>query len=105
MATKDKERYAKAMLNYTPDPTLADGNRKKKKDPNAPKRGMSAYLFFCSEHRADLAGKNPELKMTDIAKLLAQKWKETSDEDKKPFNEKAAADKARYQQEMEAYNA
>ena len=42
MAAKDKVRYDKEMANYTP-PAGGDGGKKgkrKKKDPNAPKRPL-----------------------------------------------------------------
>lgn len=64
-----------------------DGKRKKtakkKKDPNAPKRSKSAYMFFCEDKRAEVKGKNPELKMTDISKKLAELWRAIEASDKK----------------------
>jgi hypothetical protein len=32
---------------------------KKKKDPDAPKRGLSAYMFFCNAKRAEVKEANP----------------------------------------------
>lgn len=32
---------------------------KKKKDPNAPKRGLSAYMFFANEQRDTVREENP----------------------------------------------
>lgn len=34
--------------------------RKAKKDPNAPKNPMSAYLLFCEEWREKVKAQNPE---------------------------------------------
>lgn len=34
--------------------------RKAKKDPNAPKNPMSAYLLFCEEWRGKVKAQNPE---------------------------------------------
>ena len=48
---------------------------------------------------------NPDVKITEISKMLAVKWKVIGDEEKKPFNEKAAADKQRYEEEKAAYNS
>ena len=36
---------------------------KKEKDPNAPKRPMSAYFLFLNERRETLKKERPELKM------------------------------------------
>ena len=89
-----------------------DGKKKRKKrkekDSNAPKRGMSAFLFFSKAKRAEVTAElkaaNPDLKgVTDVAKRLGEMWKELSDADKEPFNAQAVADKARYDKEMKAY--
>ncbi len=34
--------------------------RKAKKDPNAPKNAMSAYLMFCEEWREKVKAQNPD---------------------------------------------
>lgn len=40
----------------------ADDSKKRraKKDPNAPKRGLSAYMFFSQDHRKTVQDENPE---------------------------------------------
>lgn len=55
----------------------------KKKDPDAPKRNKSAYMFFCDDKRAEVKKEFPDLKMTDVSKKLAEKWKALTDSDKK----------------------
>lgn len=74
-------------------------------DPNAPKRGLSAYMFFANEQRDKVRNDNPELKFGDVGKVLGQKWKELSEAQKAPYEKKAAADKKRYEDEKAAYNA
>jgi len=56
-------------------------------------------MFFCEEKRADVKDKNPELKITQIAKLLAEQWKSLTDENKKVYIDRAEEDKARYMKE------
>ena len=51
----------------------------KKKDPNAPKRPMSAYMFFSNDARAEVKKENPDFKITDISKALGVKWGGMSD--------------------------
>lgn len=41
-------------------PASDDKKRRSKKDPNAPKRGLSAYMFFSQENRAQVKEENPE---------------------------------------------
>jgi len=76
-----------------------------KKDPNKPKKNMSAYMFYCQERRPQMKKDNPELKFTEITKLISPEWKALSKDDKKKYDDLAAKDKERYQKEMEEYNA
>jgi len=74
---------------------------KKPKDPNAPKRNLTAYFFFAQEHRDAVKAKHPNLAVTEIAKKLGEQW--GSVKDKKHYNDLAAKDKARYEKEKAAY--
>jgi len=82
----------------------ADGG-KKKKDPNAPKRGLSAYMFFANEQREKVREENPGIKFGEVGKMLGEKWKALSEKQRAPYEAKAAADKKRYEEEKAAYNA
>ncbi|KAL0234067.1 hypothetical protein PCE1_001105 [Barthelona sp. PCE] len=77
---------------------------KKKKDPNAPKRPISAYLRFASEIRPAVKEENPSLTFGEITKEVSKRWNELEDEDKVPYKEMFDADKVRYQAQMEEYN-
>ena len=77
--------------------------KKKKKDPNAPKRGRSAYIFYGSSVRPGIKAANPEMPVTAIMKEIGQMWAKVTDADKVEFNKLAAADKERYNTEMLAY--
>lgn len=81
----------------------AEKTEKKPKDPNAPKKPSGAYIHFCSDKRASIKEKNPDLGAADILKALGEKWRGLTDADKTKYNEMAEADKARYTKEMEAY--
>jgi len=110
-AEKDKKRYQKEMESYIP-PSDSDSDddrpkkKKKKKDPNAPKRNQSAYFMFSNANREkvkkELGG---SAKITEIASALGEKWRNLTPEEKIPFEELAAKDKERYQQEMEEWNS
>jgi hypothetical protein len=78
-------------------PRVAKG----KKNPNAPKRPLSAYMFFSQDWRERIKNENHDagfgpslhcslsiyalilLSIGEIGKLLGAKWKEMDDEDKK----------------------
>ncbi|KAF7297226.1 hypothetical protein MIND_00955700 [Mycena indigotica] len=74
-----------------------------KKDPNAPKRALSAYMFFSQDWRERIKTENPDASFGEVGKLLGAKWKELDDEEKQPYIEQAAKDKTRAEQEKEAY--
>ena len=76
---------------------------KKVKDPNAPKRNLSAYFFFMNDQRPKVVKANPDLKVTEVGKKLGELWRAMSDSEKAPYNKKADADKARYEKQKAAY--
>lgn len=90
LAEKDKERYhnEKKLQQMLPRDMDDEGDRKPrkkrlKKDPTAPKRNSSAYIFYSNEKRHELKRNNPELSFSDIAKILSKQWKNASAEDRR----------------------
>lgn len=53
------------------------GISKKAKDPNAPKRAMSAFFFWMQENRDRL--KKPGMGVADVAKAAGAEWAKLSD--------------------------
>ena len=54
-----------------------DSKRKEKrakKDPDAPKRAVSAYLLFSQDSRPQLKKEQPDLTFGAVAKELARRW-------------------------------
>lgn len=88
MARDDKARYELEKANYQ-GPT--GSSTRKQKDPNAPKRPMSAYLAFANGKRAEVKAQNPESSNGEISKLLSQMWKQAPEEEKKKFRDEEAA--------------
>ena len=79
--------------------------KKAKKDKDAPKRAISAFFFYNQERREKLKKEKPELDNKEIIKTMSAEWNALSDEKKKPYVEKAEADKKRYEAEKKAYDA
>lgn len=81
--------------------------RKQSKDPNAPKKAISAYFFFQNHIRgdvkADLEKRLDKCTVVDITREIGARWKLLSDEDKQPFVTQASADRTRYEREMAEY--
>jgi hypothetical protein len=79
---------------------------KKKKDPNAPKKASTAYIFFCTENRAMIKSKMPEnTPQNELLTEVGRQWKELTDKKKEKYVKMTNKDKERYAKEMEKYNA
>jgi len=88
-------------MGRTKDPSR---KRKQNKDPNKPKRSLSAYFFYVQNQRNESAARGEKItRVAEFTKLVSAKWRELTDAQKKPFNEQAAVDKARYSQAMALY--
>lgn len=104
MAEKDKKRYDSEMANYKPGKNEKGGKKRKRaKDPNAPKRSLSAFFWFCNDERAKVKETMPEASVGEVAKELGRRWGDISEKDKAKYEALAAKDKARYEKESNAY--
>lgn len=114
-AAEDKERFTTEIQGYEApsDDELEKMKKKKrkgkKKDPNAPKRGKSAYLYFCAANRSETKESlGDEAKATEVASELGRLWNELKeDEDRVDeltgYKAEATADKARYEEAIKNY--
>ncbi|XP_066145617.1 high mobility group protein DSP1-like isoform X2 [Euwallacea fornicatus] len=105
MAEKDKKRYDSEMQNYTPPKGEKQRGKKRKqpKDPNAPKRSLSAFFWFSNDERSKVKAQNPEYGVGDIAKELGRRWADADPQSRSKYEALADKDKARYEKEMTAY--
>merc|ERR1739848_233592 len=69
------------------------------------KGALTAYFIFMKERRPAVVEANPDLKLTQISKVLGAEWKELDEGEKADYREKAAEDKLRYAEEVEAFKA
>lgn len=76
MAEEDKKRYLEEMKDYTPPEGMGGGSKGKakkssraKKDPNAPKRNQSSFMFYSNAVRASVKEANPDATFGDIVSL------------------------------------
>ena len=105
MADKDKLRYDTEMQSYIPPKgeKVRGKKRKQIKDPNAPKRSLSAFFWFCNDERGKVKAVNPEYGVGDVAKELGKKWSDADITVKQKYEAMAEKDKARYEREMTEY--
>jgi high mobility group protein B2 len=102
VSKQDKERYAREMANYTPTTQVDEPKlKRRKKDPDAPKRPLTTYMAFVSHHQKLVAGQYDKQK--DVLQHISNLWRNATNKDKKKFAQEANADRARYQREMANY--
>ncbi|GAB68243.1 high mobility group protein [Plasmodium cynomolgi strain B] len=79
--------------------------RKNKKDPHAPKRSLSAYMFFAKEKRAEIISRDPDLSkdVATVGKMIGEAWNKLDELEKAPYEKKAQEDKVRYEREKVEY--
>lgn len=78
--------------------------KKRKKDPDRPKRATTAYLVFCDRHRKMVMRKQPELRSKQVTTELARLWQNVEDRERSICSDIAAKDSLRHTREMDAYN-
>jgi len=102
LAQRDAERY-QAEVQAQGGPQTLRKKRRAKKDPQAPKRALSAFFFFSNERRADVQSKYPSWKVGQVAQELGRAWKSLTDEERSIYDKRATDDKERYNEEMKTY--
>ena len=99
----------------SPEETV-DGPKKRKRtyrprDPNAPKRPLTAYFRYLQEQRPILmtdAKNGPDgenTKAGDISKIATDRWNNMSDGEQAPYRAAYQADMRRYEDAVKAYRA
>ncbi|XP_021965203.1 high mobility group protein B2 [Folsomia candida] len=75
----------------------------KTKDPDAPKRPLSAFFLFSGEMRPKIRQENPGLSLGEMGKELGKRWASIDATSKKKYEKAAAAAKEEYQKKMAKY--
>ena len=73
-------------------------------DKEKPKKALPPFSLYNQERIRSLKKEKPELHLLDIIKIISAEWKSLSEEEKKPYYEKAEADRQRYEAEKKAYD-
>lgn len=101
LAAKDKERYEKEKIELGISKPATAKARKKSKSKSKKavgkpkkKRGPTAYILFCSEHRADIVDDDGnKLPLGETTKRLAQMWKDCDKDIREKFVKEAEKQK------------
>ena len=93
MATKDKERYAEEAEEAGIEPKTP---KTKKKSPS---RGVSGYVLFCGEHRAEVQEEMKGEKPTEVTRRLGEMWRELGEEGQQEWNDRAREEREKLKSE------
>jgi len=89
-------------------PKIKDGKKGKKlKDPNAPKRPLSAYFLWLGEFRTRMKVERPEI-VRDVkifGVTAGEEWKKVTEEEREPYQARHLVLKANYEEAMKHYVA
>jgi hypothetical protein len=99
---KDKARYEVEKAMYS-GPWKVAANTRKQKNPDAPKRPMSAFLAFSNKRRAMVKAQNPNASNAELSKILSNMWKEAPEELRKSYVEEEAGLREKYHTSMTAW--
>eukprot|EP01129_Flabellula_baltica_P011791 TRINITY_DN5218_c0_g1_i1.p1 TRINITY_DN5218_c0_g1~~TRINITY_DN5218_c0_g1_i1.p1 ORF type:complete len:441 (-),score=120.52 TRINITY_DN5218_c0_g1_i1:27-1349(-) len=84
-------------------PKKKKNGKKGKKDPDAPKRARTAYVYYSMEKRKELREKYPSAPGPEITKRVTESWNAEPDKVKAKYEKKHEEDVRRYEKEMKEY--
>ncbi len=73
------------------------------KDPNAPKKPLSAYFLFSQEERLKVKAEFPDYSITEVAKELGRRWATIDPAIKQGYEQRYQESRRQYEQAMQAY--
>uniref|UniRef100_A0A8C5MI28 Transcription factor A, mitochondrial n=1 Tax=Leptobrachium leishanense TaxID=445787 RepID=A0A8C5MI28_9ANUR len=70
-----------------------------------PKRPLASYMRYSVQQQKVLSKKYPEVKITELSKMISQEWKGLPDSAKEPYIAASKAEQLVYHEEMKKYKA
>lgn len=101
--------YAGSKRHGTEEEDIEGGNKKRRtnrkaRDPDAPKRAASSYIFFQNNLRPELRKQHPDFSTADILANVKKQWAEMTPEQKAPYERLQAEAKQKWETEKRAYD-
>merc|ERR1739848_843093 len=78
-------------------------NQKPMKDPNAPKKSLSAYFLFSQDERLKVKAEFPDYSITEVAKELGRRWAQIDPAIKQSYEQRYQESRRQYEQALQAY--
>uniref|UniRef100_A0A1E1XCU3 Putative upstream binding transcription factor rna polymerase i n=1 Tax=Amblyomma aureolatum TaxID=187763 RepID=A0A1E1XCU3_9ACAR len=119
-ATECKEKWTQLMQKLRRYRTLTDlvgdarewlkrpwlpgnGTARRQRHPGLPKKPLTPYFRYFQEKREKYARENPELSMTELAKLLSNKFQELPEKKKQKYKESFDQENNIYKMELKKF--
>lgn len=71
--------------------------------PDPPKRPLSAFFLYKGDVYEQTKKENPDLKITELTKLISEKWNAIDANTKTKYEKKTAEAKQKYEKELQDY--
>ena len=75
---------------------------RKVRDPDKPKKPATAFFYFLTDFRKQMAGQKIE-KGRRLTVICGEEWNKLTDQQKKPYLDRVACEYKIYQERMEEY--
>ncbi|CAD8176676.1 unnamed protein product [Paramecium pentaurelia] len=85
-------------------PEISKTEKKKERDPNAPKKPLTPFFLFNQKYREKVIERNPEIKLIQISQMAGSKWQSMTEQEKKPYVDQYNAAKEKYGIDLRDYN-
>lgn len=70
-----------------------------------PKRPLNGYMRYVMQHRPNMIRQNPDIRVVDIVRRIAQQWRVMSPEQKRPFEEAFQREREQFKVDLQRYQA
>lgn len=70
-----------------------------------PKRPLNGYMRYVQQQKPIVTRQNPEIKVVDLVKKIAQQWRMMSPEQKQPYQDAFVKAKEQFKVDLERYQA
>ena len=105
-----KERYKSQSIEQKTQLDIMENKTRKPKgrfsdlSRKRPKKALTAYMFFVQDYQPQVIKMNPTIHFNDVMKLVGEKWRSMSEEEKSPYEELSKRDQQRYIDEDKQMN-
>lgn len=100
---KEREAYNKLMEDYEPPAGMKRSKPKAAKDPNAPKKPLTAYFMWMNANRDRIKKENPDAGLGEIAKIAGAEWKDVDADEKAELEATYRENMEEYKEKMKSY--